>query len=285
MYAPYSGITINSARRLVTNNFKQAGLESAALEARILVGHAAQLLPAELIANGHERLSTQAFAELSEMTARRLEGEPISHILGYRDFWKDRFIVNSDVLTPRPETEGVIEQAVNIFHDQPARSILDIGTGSGAIILSLLREFPKAKAVAVDISAAALKVAQENALSLRLECDFRQGDGFTPVTERFDLIVSNPPYITGEEMKDLPLNVARFEPELALFGGEDGLDFYNRFIPESLSYLEPSGWLIVEIGYRQAKDVCDIFKAAGFSNIQCHSDLSGHDRIIRAQHI
>lgn len=283
MLAPYSGITINSARRLLRRNFEEAGIEDAALEARILVGHAAEMDPAMLAAHGTDFLLPEQFEAVSDYAARRLSGEPSDMILGYRDFWKDRFTINADVLSPRPETEGIIEQAVKMLPPRQNADIdiLELGVGSGALILSLLREYPKARARGVDISEAALDVARGNAAALGLDCAFMQSDWLDAVQGRYDLIVANPPYIDSAAMAQLSAEVRAHDPHIALHGGGDGLDPYRIITGAATASLKPSGGvLIFEIGFDQGRSVADMIRAAGLSGVEVIKDLSGHDRVV-----
>jgi len=284
MRGPYSGITLNSARRLLTRDFEAAGIESAALDARILVGHCAGLSAAQMIAQGTDFLTPEQFDAVTAAAKRRVAGEPVDLILGYREFWKDRFVISKDVLSPRPETEGIIEQAIKLIppSENQAIKILELGVGSGALILSMLREYKTASAMGVDISEAALSVAMENAKALGLSCDFVQSDWFESVEGRFDLIVSNPPYITDAEMAELSNEVALHDPHLALHGGADGLDPYRIIAARADGYLNRGGHLILEIGFAQGEAVCGLLRAAGFRAITCHTDLAGHDRIVTA---
>ena len=284
MRGPHSGITLNSARRLLTRDFEAAGIETAALDARILVGHCTGLSAAELIAAGTDVLMPAQFDAVTAAAKRRAGGEPVDLILGYRDFWTDRFAISKDVLSPRPETEGIIEQALKLIPPAQNQSIniLELGVGSGALILSLLREYETARALGTDISPAALEVAKRNANALGLSCEFTNSDWFTHVEGRFDLIVSNPPYITDAEMVQLSNEVALHDPHLALSGGADGLDPYREIAAKAGAYLNTGGHLILEIGYQQGADVRAILNAQGFSAANIHKDLSGHDRIVTA---
>ena len=277
-YAPYSGITINSARRLLTRNFEDAGIESARLDACLLIEFATGLTRSDQIAHGTEFLTPEQFDAVTAYTARRLSGEPVDSILGTRAFWKDIFHVTPDVLSPRPETEGIIEAAIDMR--LAPKSILDLGTGSGAVILSLLREFEGAKAVACDVSPAALNIARGNAETLGLHCTFVQSDWFENIAGRFDLIVSNPPYITDTAMMNLSPEVLDFDPDLALRGGPDGLDPYKIIAVRAQDYLTRGGHIILEIGFDQGTSVRDLLCGAGFENVTVLPDLAGHDRIV-----
>ncbi len=281
VHPPYSGITINSARRLLTRNFEAAGLESSVSDVRLLVELATGLSRTEQIARGTELLSSEHFDAISVYAARRIAGEPIDAITGVRLFWKDKFRVTKDVLTPRPETEGIIEAAMAL-RSSP-QSILDLGTGSGAIILSLLREFPDADALATDVSADALRVARGNARDMGLTCNFIVSDWLGAVSGAFDLIVSNPPYITDVAMQALPTEVLNYDPDLALRGGRDGLAPYRIIAAQAQGYLNPDGHLILEIGYDQGAAVAGLLRDHGFDAVTVLQDLAGHDRIVCAQ--
>lgn len=280
VYPPYSGINLNSARRLLTRNFETAGIDSAALDARIIVAFAAGLSHADLLARGTEFLTPEQFDAVTDMAARRLAGEPVDMLIGRKAFWKDDFIVSKDVLSPRPETEGIIEAALKGL--RAPQTILDLGTGSGAIILSLGREFPAAALTATDISARALDIARQNAARLGIDCRFIQSDWFAAVDGRFDLIVSNPPYITDAAMKTLPAEVSGFDPDLALRGGPDGLAPYRLMAARAPRHLTPGGALILEIGFDQGRAVSDLLRQGGFTDVAIIKDLAGHDRIITA---
>lgn len=276
--APYSGITINSARRLLTRNFEEAGIECGKIDARLLIEEATGLSRTDQIARGTEFLTPEQFDAVSSLAARRLRGEPVDSITGTRLFWKGKFIVSKDVLTPRPETEGIIEAAMEL---RPVpQSFLDLGTGSGAIILSLLTEFEGARGSACDISENALDVARANAARMNRDCDFFISDWFDAVTGTFDVIVSNPPYITDAAMKDLPPEVSNFDPDLALRGGPDGLAPYRVIAEQAGGYLNAGGALILEIGFDQGRAVTELLKTHGFKNVTLKQDLAGHDRIV-----
>lgn len=285
MHKRYAGMTLSAAKRLLTKTLNDAGFDDSRRDATCLIGHILNLNAAEIIAQSNTALSAPQSAALYAAAQRRLAGEPVDLILGYRDFWKDRFTITADVLSPRPETEGIIEAALKLYPpaQNPKLSILELGAGSGALILSLLREYSGARATAVDLSEPALAVARGNAKALGLACDFMQSDWFENVSGPFDLIVSNPPYISDVDMNQLPREVARYDPHLALSGGPDGLFAYRIIAQQAKQYLAQSGHVIFEIGHRQARDISAILRNAGFDKITVHKDLAGHDRIITAQ--
>ncbi len=276
--------TITAARRDLTDQFRAARLETPDLDARILLMAATGLCHADLITRNGDRLSPGNSEKLAVMAERRLAGEPIDHILGYREFYGYRFEVTKDVLSPRPETELLVEVALAAIKNVKTPHILDLGTGSGAIVVSILAENPSATGIAVDLSEDALKIAQTNARThnVNRRLDFLQGSWFEPITGHFDIILSNPPYITDAAMGQLSREVANFDPDIALRGGPDGLEAYRAIIGGASAHLKPGGCLIFEIGYDQGQAVTALLKAANFRDIDLARDLAGHDRVIRA---
>jgi len=217
---------------------------------------------------------------LAEAVARRARREPVSHILGYRDFWKHRFRVGPDVLDPRPETETLVEAALSASFTR----VLDLGTGSGAIVISLLAERAEATGVGTDISERAVLVAGENAAAIGVadRLILPLSDWWADVGGRYDLIVSNPPYIAVDEMSGLAPEVREFEPEGALTDGGDGLEAYRAIAGGVLDHLTPGGRLLVEIGPTRAAAVREIFSARGLELRAVHPDLDGRDRVVEA---
>ncbi len=277
-------LTIIRARRLWTEKFRSAGLETPDLDARILLMAATGLSHADMITRSSDRLSLSDLEKLAVMAERRLAGEPIDHILGYREFYGRKFKVTKDVLSPRPETELLATAALKAIKNIKTPRLLDLGTGSGAIIISVLAENTEAIGMAADLSAAALKVARENALAYNVadRLSFALGSWFEPITGHFDIILSNPPYITDAAMGQLSCEVANFDPALALRGGADGLDAYRVIIGGASAHLKPGGYLIFEIGYDQGQTVTALLKAAKFRNIDLTQDIAGHNRVIKA---
>ena len=214
------------------------------------------------------------------LVARRAAHEPLSHLLGYRDFYKHRFFVTADVLDPRPDSETLIEAALTV----PFQTVLDLGTGSGCILLSLLAERRDSAGVGADMSAAALAVAQRNAVALNVEkVRFVTSDWFTDIEGQFDLIVSNPPYIAADEMTDLQPEVRDHEPRMALTDEADGLTCYRTIIAAAPDYLTEGGHLLVEIGPTQGPAVSAMFAAQGFAEIRVIADLDGRNRVVFGQ--
>lgn len=255
-----------------------AGIADAPRDARLLLAHALGIAPDRLTLVLRDPAGVEQ-AAFGEAIARRAAREPISHITGRRLFWGRAFHVTADVLDPRPETETLIAEALGA----PFTRLLDLGTGSGAILLTLLAERPAARGLGCDLSPAALAVAEGNAATLGLSgrAEFRQGDWFGPVEGRFDLIVSNPPYIAEAEMAGLAPEVLR-EPRMALTPGGDGLDAYRAIARGAGSHLTPGGRLMVEIGPTQGAAVAGLMAAAGLQGIALHPDFDGRDRVVSA---
>lgn len=219
--------------------------------------------------------------EYQDLIDRRASREPLSHVLGYRDFYKHRFIVTAAVLDPRPDTETLIETALTV----PFYRVLDLGTGSGCIILSLLAENPNASGVGTDLSDKALAVAKQNAekLGVTSRVSLKQSDWFDGVAGQFDLIVSNPPYIAADEMQALQPEVRDHEPRMALTDEKDGLSCYRAIIAGASGYLTDAGHLIVEIGPTQGQAVSDMMHKQRFAEIRVIQDLDGRDRVVSGQ--
>ncbi|MDO9637651.1 MAG: peptide chain release factor N(5)-glutamine methyltransferase [Pseudotabrizicola sp.] len=272
--------TLSAALVQAVRDLRAAGVPDAAGDARVLLAHAAGILPDRLTLHLQEAASEATLAGFATLIARRAAREPVSHLVGGRLFWGRRFIVTPDVLDPRPETETLVAEALAA----PFARVLDLGTGSGAIALSLLAERDAAEGLGVDLSAAALTVAQRNADALGLagRCRFAQGSWFGPVDGHFDLIVSNPPYITQAELAGLSPEVRLFEPHLALTPGGDGLDAYRAIAAGVAAHLAPAGRLLLEIGPTQGVPVAQMLRDAGLDQVRVLPDLDGRDRVVAA---
>jgi release factor glutamine methyltransferase len=260
-----------------------AGLNGPVIDARLLVEAAADATRVDIVTDPHRLLTPEQEATLDSYLSRREHREPVSHILGRKGFWKIMLNVTSDVLTPRPDTETVVEFSLREFPEHAAWSILDLGIGSGAILLALLAERPAARGLGIDISEDALAVARDNAAALGLagriallRSDWTAGLG----ENLFDLVVSNPPYIANHVIETLEPEVRDHEPRIALEGGPDGLDHYRVLAPEILRVLKPGGRFAVEIGYDQKAEVEALFRAAGAQGVQTIRDLSDRDRVV-----
>ncbi len=259
---------------LATARHKLPG-ETAALDARLLMQAATGFTHTEVVAEPDAVLTATQMTTFEAYILRRYNHEPVSRILGGREFYGRQFKVTPDVLDPRPDTECVVELALS---QVKCGRFIDLGTGSGAIAITLCSENKDLSGVATDISASALTVARENAQALATldRLDFRCSTWFAGIEDRFDLIVSNPPYI--REDAELPPDVKNFDPHLALFGGADGLDAYRAIAVQSASYLTLSGALVVEVGHEQAPEVVEIFVRNNFKLTAETIDISGYTR-------
>jgi release factor glutamine methyltransferase len=253
------------------------------IDARLLLEAAAGASRADILTDPHRPLSADQSKELEKLLVRRERREPVSQILGVKGFWKIMVRVTPHVLTPRPETESILDVVLPQVSEHGAIRILDLGVGSGALLLALLAERPSAVGLGVDASEEALAVARENAANLGLagRVALLRGDwtaGLEP--ESFDLVVSNPPYIRSSEIADLAPEVRDHEPHLALDGGADGLDAYRDLAPQIVTVLKPGGLFAVEVGIGQAGAVRALFTDAGAINVTVHRDLSNRERVV-----
>ena len=282
-----TGQTIEAARRALTARFASAGIDSAELDARTLIGAALDLDLTGLIASSARMLTASEAARLEEYAQRRLAGEPVARIIGTKEFWGLPLKLSAATLVPRPDTETVVERALEILRADSAQSralrIADLGTGSGAILLALLSELPHAQGVGTDFSADALDTAASNAARLNLadRASFIRCDYATGLSGRFDLIVSNPPYIRSADIAGLATEVRDHDPTLALDGGPDGLSAYRALIPQSAALLAPGGALVVEAGQGQSVAIETLMTGTGLTVDRCpKSDLAGIFRAI-----
>lgn len=269
-----------TVRRLVAG-----GVESPRLEARLLIADILKIDANEV--NSSTVLSKKLQAKLEQNILRRFEGMPLDKILGIKGFYKYAFVVSQDVLSPRPETEILLEEALQITEQNHFQNVLDLGTGSGCILLSLLKENPHLHGLGVDISSKALKIALENAQKLDVvsRCRFLNkswfDDDFTAqVNEKFDLIVSNPPYIKTDDIQTLDPAVRKFDPIVALDGGQDGLKDYRHIVHIAPKLLNKGGYILLEVGLGEAQDVKRIFEKNSFKYIKTLPDLAGIERVV-----
>lgn len=265
----------------VRKRLEAAGVESPVLDARLLVEAGAQVSRLDIVTEPRRPVSPEQAAAIEALVLRRAAREPLAYILGRQAFWKLEFGVTPDTLVPRPETELLVEIALELIEPAQEAQVLDLGVGAGAILLSVLSERPFARGVGVDKSAAALEVARANASALTLSnrADLREGDWADGLDARFDLVLSNPPYITEEDMAALSPEVL-LEPRLALDGGGDGLAAYRAIFLAMPRLLAPGGVFAVEVGRGQARDVAGIAKAAGFEPEEPRLDLAGIPRVV-----
>lgn len=282
------GASVAEAVRLLAQTFRLAGIDSPEVDARALVGQALRLERAQLLSQSDRVLETREIAALSALAARRLKREPVSRIRGRKEFWTLSLQVSPDVLDPRPETETIVEDALDFVARAGRRMeklrILDIGTGSGALLLALLSELPNATGIGTDISPAALEVARANAQGNRIaaRCGFVACHIADGVQGPFDLVVSNPPYIAHDAIAALDPEVRDYDPLIALDGGADGLDAYRAIAGAARRLLAPGGHLFVELGAGQGPDVGALFTKVGLSVDAARADLSGIARSLGA---
>jgi|TARA_Y100000294_G_scaffold143705_1_gene138413 release factor glutamine methyltransferase len=272
-----------------------AGIDSARLDARLLASFVLGWNPARVLAHPEHAPGGGEWSRLQSLLARRANREPLAVIIGKREFWGLDFAVTADTLVPRPESETLIEAALAVPGCQEGDrdadlNVIDLGTGSGCLLLALLSERPNARGLGVDLSAAALKVAAGNAAALGLEgrAEFRQSDwgrGLDGTEGRFDLILANPPYIADDEFAALEPEVSRFEPRLALSGGPDGMACYRALAPQIGPLLAPGGGAFIETGAAQAGAVSALFEENGLAVTSIHADLCGRPRVVEAQQV
>ncbi len=276
-----NNLIVSARRKLIS-----AGIETSNYELRLLLAAALGIDISELPSYTQKPQSKQ-IADFEQMTEQRLHCMPADKILGHRGFYKYDFAVSADVLSPRPDTEILLEAALECAISTKAESILELGIGSGCVASSLLAEIPALRAVGVDISAPALEIAQKNALALgvaeRLRLinkDWFAADFMSNMPTGFDIIVSNPPYIPSAEIAALDAEVKDYDPMVALDGGKDGLDCYRRIAEFASDLLKSEGNVFLEVGEGQAHDVAEIFAAAGLQPTKICKDLSGVERCV-----
>lgn len=272
--------TGNEALRAAIPRLRDGGIEDAALDARLLLAHALGIAQDRLTLHLPDAISDAQAAAYEAALAARVARQPVAQIIGQRQFWGLTFRVTQDTLDPRPDTEALVAEAVKA----PFLNMLDLGTGTGCILLSCLKSMPAARGLGVDISPAALDVAGGNAdaLGLGARASFRASDWFSDVQGCYDLIVSNPPYIAADEMPGLAPEVRDWEPHLALTPGGDGLGPYRIIARDAPSRLMPGGRLLVEIGPTQGAAVAALFAAQGLQEIRVLPDMDGRDRVVVA---
>lgn len=270
-----------------TSNFlKDKQADSPRLDAEVLLAHVVGCQRIALYTRFEEVASEEVRQKYRELVKKRVDGCPVAYLVGFKEFYNIKLSVTPAVLIPRPETELLVLEAIRIAKPMSMPRIVDVGTGSGAIALTLAKHLPHAKVTAIDISPEALAVAQKNAeqLGLSSKVKFLQGDLLKPVAgESFDLVVSNPPYITSEVVKNLPINVRNFEPHLALDGGATGLEVIERLLTEAKPVLPKGGHLLCEIGFDQGKTVLEVVeKVGGYGSVSVMPDPAGLPRLLKA---
>ncbi len=287
MTEPFAGQTVETARRALAARFRTSSIDTAELDARMLAGAALGLDLTGIIAAASRLVTADEAVRLEQFTNRRLEGEPVARILGLKEFWGLPLQLSAATLVPRPDTETLVELAIEMSRARPGphRSlrVADIGTGSGAILLALLSELPEAHGIGTDVSVAALATASDNAARLGFgdRAAFVACDYAAALSGQFDLIVSNPPYVRSAEIMDLATEVRDHDPLGALDGGGDGLDAYRALIPQAARLLAPDGVLAVEVGHDQSGDVSNLMAAAGLMpGVPPKADLAGIPRAV-----
>lgn len=280
--------TISSLLNWTVNYFKSKNIQSARLDAEVLLSHVLRQERIYLYVHFDEPMEQNELSKFREYVKKRAQHVPIAYIIGEREFMGLPFKVTKDTLIPRPDTEILVENVLNNVDKDKEIEIVDIGTGSGAIILSLLVKLPKAQGKTVDISSKAIEVAKENAVNLQVNdrCEFFVGDLFAPLNgSKFDVIVSNPPYIPQKDIATLEDDVKEYEPVSALTDGGDGLSYYRRLLSEGKAYIKENGFIALEIGIYQSEDVKQIAMDNGWKNIKIIKDYAGIDRVVLAWNV
>ena len=275
-------LEIRQIYKLGQEYLENANIEEASLDAWYLLSHVTGVSRAEYYGHPERELSGEEIDRYLACIGKRCRRIPLQHIIGEQEFMGLIFSVNEDVLIPRQDTETLVEEGLKVLN--PGMRILDMCTGSGCILLSLLKLSKAAglTGTGTDISLPALSVAKKNAASLGVSAEFLQGDLFenVPSDERYDLIISNPPYIPTPVIEELEEEVRLYDPYIALDGKSDGLHFYRRIIAGSISYIKEGGWLMFEIGYDQAEPVAGMMRDAGYRYVEVKKDLAGLDRVV-----
>lgn len=260
-----SAPTRSALRRQMAARLAEAGVDTPDLDARVLMAEALRLDPTEIVTDGRAAVDPADVARIEALLARRLAGEPVARILGRREFWSLSFELSPETLVPRPDTETLVQAALEVLAGTPAPRLLDLGTGTGAILAALLSERPDAHGIAVDVSPAAARTARDNLarLGLRERSCVLVGDWAEALGARFDLVVSNPPYIPAADIATLDLDVRAHDPQAALDGGPDGLDAYRRIVAALPRLLKPRAVAVLELGIGQEADVAALARGAG----------------------
>jgi release factor glutamine methyltransferase len=279
--------TVGRLRDWTTQHLKSKGFESARLETELLLAHALGCSKMDLYVRNAEEPTEAERARFRELLKKRLEGAPVAHLLGKKEFFSLEFEVGPDVLIPRPDTEWLVTEALALAKPIEAPEVLDIGTGSGCLAVAIARQHKGAKVTAIDISKPALVLARRNAEKHKVadRVQFEWGDVFSALVPdaRFDLIVSNPPYIRSGDISGLDAGVRNFEPRSALDGGPDGFAVIARILREAPPYLKEGGHLLCEVGHDQAEEAQQRFKFAGWTVTKTTTDGGGHVRVVVAR--
>jgi release factor glutamine methyltransferase len=277
-------LTLGELLRTTKIRLSAAGVDNPELDTRYLVGHALNLDRTEMYHQQARILTKLERDEIEKNVRRRADREPVARILGEREFWGLPFGLNEATLEPRSDSETLIEAAMMSLPLNESRRILDLGTGTGCLLLSLLHERPHASGLGIDASARAIDQARSNATNLGLtpRADFQLGNWLDGIEEKFDLIISNPPYIKRSDLSLLMPEVRQHDPALALDGGHDGMDVYRLLTPQLGGFVTTNGKIILEVGQGQAENVAALLHHAGFLKITSHCDLNGIERCLCA---
>ena len=276
---------LKEIQRKLCNNFSTIGIETPELDARIILKEVLSLDDKDLILKESLDIPEEMIEKIITIESRRLNGEPISKIFKKRDFYNSTFVISNDVLDPRPETELIVEIANNYIDKNEVKNILDLGTGSGCILLSILKENKMINGLGIDLSKDAISIAKQNSKKLNLETqsNFLVSNWMSSVNYKYDLVVSNPPYIASEDIKKLSKSVKIYDPILSLDGGDDGLNSYRLIASDLKRIISMNALIIIEIGYNQSLQVIDIFKKNDFKLIKKYNDINGLDRVLTFQ--
>lgn len=274
-------MTYREAVEFGTKCLTDAGVPDAALDAWYLLQMVCKIERSYYYVHGEEDITQDAQKEYEIAVQKRAEHIPLQYIIGEQEFMGLRFKVNSNVLIPRQDTETLVEQVLKIV--KPGMKVLDLCTGSGCVLISVLKNAPELTGMGGDISKTALLVAKENAKLHEVDAEWVRSDLFDNITETFDVIMANPPYIPTGEILSLMPEVRDFEPENALDGGADGLDFYRKIAGQVKDYLNPGGYVYMEIGYDQGEAVSELMRNAGFTEVEVIKDLARNDRVVKGK--
>lgn len=274
-------MTYREAVEFGTKCLTDAGVPDAALDAWYLLQMVCRIERSYYYVHGEEDITQDAQKEYEIAIQKRAEHIPLQYIIGEQEFMGLRFKVNSNVLIPRQDTETLVEQVLKIV--KPGMKVLDLCTGSGCVLISVLKNAPELTGMGSDISQTALLVAKENAKLHEVDAEWVRSDLFDNITETFDVIMANPPYIPTGEILSLMPEVRDFEPENALDGGADGLDFYRKIAGQVKDYLNPGGYVYMEIGYDQGEAVSELMRNAGFTEVEVIKDLARNDRVVKGK--
>ena len=276
---------LKEIQRKLCNNFSIIGIETPELDARIILKEVLSLDDKDLILKESLDISNEMIEKITAIESRRLNGEPISKIFKKRDFYNSTFLISNDVLDPRPETELIVEIANNYIDKNEVKNILDLGTGSGCILLSILKENKMINGLGIDLSKDAISIAKQNSKKLNLETqsNFLISNWMSSLNYKYDLVVSNPPYIASEDIKKLSKSVKIYDPILSLDGGDDGLNSYRLIASDLKRVVSKNALIIIEIGYNQSLQVIEIFKKNNFKLMKKYNDINGLDRVLTFQ--